>query len=109
MECAFFGVPAVTFYKGSWLNYQIARRLITVKTFTMPNLLANEEVYPEFLQNALTAENLAHAALALLQTPLRRQLVKVQLAQVIASLGPPGAPDRAAETILNLLNEPAAL
>jgi len=109
MECAFFGVPAVTFYKGSWLNYQIARRLITVKTFTMPNLLANEEVYPEFLQNALTAENLAHAALALLQTPLRRQLVKVQLAQVIDSLGPPGAPDRAAETILNLLNEPAAL
>jgi lipid-A-disaccharide synthase len=102
MECAFFGVPAVTFYKGSWLNYQIARHLITVKTFTMPNLLANEEVYPEFLQYDLTADNLARAALDLLQDEARRQKIKAQLAKVIASLGPPGAPKRAAEAILSL-------
>jgi lipid-A-disaccharide synthase len=103
MECAFFGVPAVTLYKGSWLNYQIARRLVTVDTFTMPNLLANEEVYPEFLQNDLTAENLAGAALDLLQNEARRQKIKSQLARVIASLGEPGAPKRAAEAILSLL------
>jgi lipid-A-disaccharide synthase len=110
MECAFFGVPTVTLYKGSWLNYQIARHFITVKTFTMPNLLANEEVYPEFLQNALTAENLASAALDLLQNEARRQKIKLQLAQVIASLGPPGAPQRAADAVLSLFNpahEPA--
>ena len=103
MECAFFGLPAVTFYKGSWLNYQIARHFITVKTFTMPNLLANEEVYPEFLQYDLTAENLAHAALELLHSEERRQKIKSQLAKVIASLGPPGAPKRAADAILSLL------
>lgn len=103
MECAFFGVPTVTLYKGSWLNYQIARHLITVKTFTMPNLLANEEVYPEFLQNNLTAENLARAALDLLQNEDRRQKIKSQLAKVIASLGPPGAPTRAADAVLNLV------
>jgi lipid-A-disaccharide synthase len=103
MECAFFGVPAVTLYKGSWLNYQIARHLITVTTFTMPNLLANEEVYPEFLQNELTAENLAGAALDLLQNEARRQKIKSQLAQVIASLGEPGAAKRAAEAVLSLL------
>jgi lipid-A-disaccharide synthase len=103
MECAFFSVPAVTLYKGSWLNYQIARHLITVKTFTMPNLLANEEVYPEFLQNELTAENLAGAALDLLQNEARRQKIKSQLARVVASLGAPGAPKRAADAILSLL------
>ena len=42
MECAFFGVPAVTLYKGSWLNYQIARRVVTVKSLTMPNLLVGK-------------------------------------------------------------------
>ena len=104
MECAFFGVPAVTLYKGSWLNYQIARHLITVKTFTMPNLLANEEVYPELLQNELTAENLAHAALELLQNEERRKKIKSQLARIIASLGQPGAPQRAAEAIISLLS-----
>jgi lipid-A-disaccharide synthase len=107
MECAFFGVPAVTLYRGSWLNYQIARHLITVKTFTMPNLLANEEVYPEFLQYDLTAENLARAALELLQNEARREKIKTQLARVIASLGPPGAPQRAAEAVLSLLNDAA--
>jgi len=103
MECAFFGVPAVTLYKGSWLNYQIARHFITVKTFTMPNLLANEEVYPEFLQYQLTAESLAGAALDLLSNEARRQRIKAKLAEVVASLGEPGAAKRAAEAVLSLL------
>jgi len=103
MECAFFGVPTVTFYKGSWLNYQIARRLITVHTLTMPNLLAREAVYPELLQHQLTPENLARAALELLQDQPRRRQIKAQLARVIASLGEPGAPQRAAGAILSLL------
>ena len=103
MECAFFDVPAVTLYKGSWLNYQIARRLITVKTFTMPNLLAGEEVYPEFLQDALTAENLSRAALELLQDESRRSKMKSQLAKIVESLGEPGAANRAAAAILSLL------
>jgi lipid-A-disaccharide synthase len=102
MECAFFGVPAVTLYKGSWLNYQIARRLITVKTFTMPNLLAGEEVYPEFLQDALTAENLSRAALELLQDGSRRAKMESQLAKITSSLGEPGAAGRAATAILSL-------
>lgn len=102
MECAFYRVPTVTLYKGSWLNYQIARRLITVSTFTMPNLLAGEEVYPEFLQYALTPENLARAALNLLQNPVRRQKMEAQLEKVIASLGAPGAAQRAAQAVLSL-------
>ena len=102
MECAFFGVPAVTFYKSSWLNYQIARHLIMVTTLTMPNLLANEEVYPEFIQTTLTSGNLAGAALDLLQNEARRQKIKAQLARVVASLGGPGAPGRAAAAILAL-------
>ncbi len=44
MECAFFGVPAVTLYKTSWLTYEIGRRIVTVNSLTMPNLLAGEEV-----------------------------------------------------------------
>jgi len=103
MECAFFRVPTVTFYKGSWINYQIARHYITVKTFTMANLLAGEEVYPEFLQQALTAENLARATLELLQNEPRRAKMKAQLDKVITSLGEPGATRRAADAVLSLL------
>ena len=72
MECAFFGVPTVTLYKTSWSNYEIAKRIVTVKWPTMPNILANEEIFPEFIQNAATPENIAGAALELLQNESRR-------------------------------------
>jgi lipid-A-disaccharide synthase len=102
MECAFFGVPTVTLYKTSWLTYQIARRIVTVKSLTMPNLLAGAPVYPEFIQQAATPENLSRAALELLQDETLRARIQLQLAQIIASLGQPGAAGRAANAILSL-------
>src|ERR1017187_4266372 len=105
MECAFFGVPTVTLYKTSWLTYQIARRIVTVKSLTMPNLLAGETVYAEFIQNDATPENLSRAALEVLQNQIRREIIKVQLAKIILSLGEPGAAGRAAEAVLSLFDE----
>jgi lipid-A-disaccharide synthase len=102
MECAFFGVPTVTLYKTSWCTYQIAKRIVMVKSLTMPNLLANEEVFPEFVQGAATPGNIAGAALELLQNEPRRIQIKKRLAEVISSLGGPGANSRAAAAILSL-------
>ena len=102
MECTFFGVPTVTLYKTSWLTYQIARRIVTVKSLTMPNLLTGETVYPEFIQNEATPENLSCAVLELLQDEARRNQIKAQLAKIISSLGEPGAAGRAAAAILSL-------
>ncbi|MGA9780356.1 MAG: lipid-A-disaccharide synthase [Limisphaerales bacterium] len=102
MECAFFGVPAVTLYQTSWFNFAIAKRIVTVKWATMPNILAHEEVYPEFIQSAATPENIAGATLELLQNESRRQKIKSQLAKIVSSLGEPGASHRAATAILSL-------
>ncbi len=104
MECAFFGVPAVTLYKTSWLTYQIGKRIVTVKSLTMPNLLANGEVFPEFVQNAATPENISHAALELLQNESRRAQIKSRLAEIVSSLGDSGASERAAAAILSLFS-----
>ncbi len=106
MECAFFGVPTVALYKKPLLGLALALRIITVKSLTMPNLLAGEEVFPEFLQKAATPENLARAALDLLQNESRREKIKAQLAKIVSSLGEPGAPKRAAAAILNLNSSP---
>jgi lipid-A-disaccharide synthase len=104
MECAFFGVPTVTLYKTSWFNWEIARRIATVKWATMPNILANEEIFPEFIQKAATPENISRAALELLQDGARRQQIKAQLVDIVSSLGEPGAARRAAAAILSLFN-----
>lgn len=102
MECALQGVPAVVFYKTSWPTYFIGKRIVTVKYLAMPNLIADEPIYPEFVQEAATPENISRAALELLRNEKRRAEVQGKLAGVIASLGQPGAPQRAAETILSL-------
>jgi lipid-A-disaccharide synthase len=103
MECAYFGVPAVTLYKTSWGNWEVAKRIATVNWATMPNLLAGEELFPEFIQNAATPENISRAALDLLQNEPRRAQIQRRLKQIIASLGGPGASRRAAQAITRLL------
>jgi len=104
MECAFFGVPKVTMYKTSTVTFEIVRRIITVKSLTMPNLLAGEKVYPEFVQHDATAKNISQAALKLLEDGALRTKIKGQLAAIVASLGQPGAAGRAADSILSLFS-----
>ncbi len=103
MECAYFGLPTVAMYKTSTLFHLLARSLVTVKYLAMPNLLADEPLFPEFIQRQATAENLAKAALDLLADAPRRAAIRAQLRRVIESLGGPGSTRRAAAIILQLM------
>lgn len=108
MECAAAGVPAITFYKTSWPEFQIGKRIVKVKYLSMPNILADEPLFPEFIQDAATPGNIAAAALDLLGDESRRKRIEEGMARVIASLGPAGASRRAAEAIASLLYSPVA-
>jgi lipid-A-disaccharide synthase len=103
LECAYFGVPAVAMYKADWLTYFGGRRIVKVKYLSMPNLLADEVIYPEFIQGRATAGNIAAAALELLANPARRDEIRAKLGLVIQTLGGPGAARRAAGAIVRLL------
>ncbi len=105
VECAYFGVPTVAIYKAAWSDYLIARQIVRVKHLAMPNLLAGEEIYPEFIQHKATPDNITRAALELLNHPERRNAVKAKLAPIIKSLGEPGASRRAAKAVLSLLEQ----
>jgi lipid-A-disaccharide synthase len=107
LECAYFGVPTVAFYKTSPLTYWVGKRLVNVRFLAMPNLMADEEIYPEFIQDAATPANLARAALDLLDNPARRAHIREQLARIVQSLGPPGASDRAAAATVRLVDSDA--
>jgi lipid-A-disaccharide synthase len=104
MECALFGVPAVVFYKTSWPTYLIGKQIIGVKYLAMPNLLADAEIFPEFVQHAATPENISRAALDLLKNTSRRQEIRARLEKIVSSLGGPGASQRAAEAIIRVLD-----
>jgi lipid-A-disaccharide synthase len=104
MELAYFNVPSVAIYKTSWLTALIARTIIKVKYLAMPNLLANEVIFPELLQHEATAKRIAIEALDLLRNEQRRTQMKHKLQNVMTELGGPGATERAATAILQLMN-----
>ncbi len=102
MECAFFGVPTVALYRTSWSTYQIGRRIVSVRFLSMPNILADEAIFPEFIQHQATASSIGGCAIELLKNRARRAQIQSKLKDIIQSLGGPGASDRAARAILNL-------
>ncbi len=103
LELAIAGLPSVTFYKTSWLTYQIGRQIVRVPWLSMPNLLANEAVFPEFVQADATPMNLATAVVDLLNNDDKRTATRVRLKEIVSQLGPPGASRRAARKILQLI------
>jgi lipid-A-disaccharide synthase len=103
LECAYFGVPTVAIYKTSWTTYHIAKRLIRVKYLAMPNLLADDTVFPEFVQHHATPQAIAAAAEDLLRSPEKRAAIRAKLAHIVAQLGKPGAARHAAHAIVRLL------
>lgn len=108
MECAYFGVPTVALYKTFWGNFVIAKNIVKVSYLAMPNLLAGEEIFPEFIQHAAAGDSIARAALELLRNDSKRLKVKARLAEIIASLGEPGANLRAARAIMQMLQSRSA-
>ncbi|MCK0161597.1 lipid-A-disaccharide synthase [Allomuricauda sp. F6463D] len=58
LETALFGIPQVVCYKGSWISYQIAKRIITLDYISLVNLIMKREVVKELIQNDLTTNNL---------------------------------------------------
>ena len=104
MECAWFRVPTVVLYKTSPLTHALGRALLKVPHLAMPNLLAGEELFPEFIQSAANADNLAEASLRLLRDKAERTRILNGLDQVAAQLGEPGAATRAAQAVLGTLD-----
>ncbi len=58
LEAAILGTPSVVIYKVSPLSYYIARMLVRVKYISLPNIIAEKEIFPEFVQS-LDAERIA--------------------------------------------------
>lgn len=103
VEAALLDVPMVVVYRVSPLTATLAKPLVRTPFFAMVNLIAQRQVVPELVQDDFTPENVAGEALRLLQDPNARSAVRAGLAEVRKRLGPPGAVERAADAVAELL------
>lgn len=58
LETALLKVPQVVCYRGNWLSYQIAKRVINLKYISLVNLIMDAPVVAELIQNELNTCNL---------------------------------------------------
>jgi len=102
VEAAILGVPLVVAHRTSPLTFELARRLATVSSSCMVNLVAGEGVVPERIQNQARPAAIASLVSRLIRDPAVRAEMQRGLAGAVAKLGPPGAAERVSDLALAL-------
>jgi lipid-A-disaccharide synthase len=100
LECALLKVPAIVAYKLSRLSYLAGRLLVDVPFISMPNLILNQKIFPEYIQEQVIPAKLAEQALAWLDNNTQRQKIKSTLNELHAILGQNQATQLAARTVM---------
>ena len=105
LETALFEVPEVVCYRGSFLSYQIGKRVVKVKYIAIVNLIMDKPVVKELIQHDLTVENLKHELDRLLTNEEKIETLKKDYADLKELLSEGGnASAKAAASINQFLN-----
>jgi lipid-A-disaccharide synthase len=104
LETALFKVPEVVLYKGNWISYQIAKRIITLQYISLVNLIMDKEVVTELIQNDCNPKKIKKELLKILEESNRNQLLK-QYDELEQKLGGAGASDKTAKLIVKSLKK----
>ncbi|MFI5220262.1 MAG: lipid-A-disaccharide synthase [Bacteroidia bacterium] len=105
LETALFEVPEVVCYKGNFISYHIAKKLIKVKYISLVNLIMDKPAVKELIQSDLTTENLITELKRLLSDKNYRTQMQSDFSELKNKLGGKGASERAAKEIVGLMNK----
>ena len=53
-------IPTTVIYKTNWFNHLLLKNLIKSEFVSIPNIIADEEIFLELLQSNASAENIAN-------------------------------------------------
>jgi len=99
LETALLKIPQVVCYKGNWLSYQIAKRIITLNYISLVNLIMDREVVKELIQADLNTKNLKRELQKILDGPEREAQLEAY-EKLEAKLGGKGASEKTAALII---------
>lgn len=99
LETALVGTPTVVAYRLSPVTFKLGKLVVNVPYISLPNLILEEQVFPELLQEEACAEVIAARALECIEPEVNAKL-RSKLARLRRRVGEPGAAGRAADIIL---------
>jgi len=99
LETALFKVPEVVCYKGSYISYHIAKRIINLDYISLVNLIMDREVVKELIQSELNTENLKKELTKILQGDKREEIFS-EYHELELKLGGAGASKNTAKLIM---------
>lgn len=100
LEAALLGTPSVVLYKISYLSYLAARLLVKVNFISLPNLIADKEIFPEHIQR-IKPERIAEEVISMVRNGT--SLVREELRRVSESLGDQDSYGLAADEIVRFV------
>lgn len=104
LETALLKVPQVVCYKGHWLSYQIAKRIIKLSYISLVNLILDAPAVPELIQSEFNPKTLSdNLANILIGQGRNDQLQSYE--RLFEKLGPLGASDRVATMIYEKISQ----
>ena len=98
LETALLKVPQVVCYKGHWLSYQIAKRIIKLSYISLVNLILDAPAVPELIQSEFNERTLMSHLDHILSDQGRSEQLKAY-EQLLEKLGPMEASKRVATLI----------
>ena len=104
LESALLAKPTVAIYRLGRISYAIVNSLNLLKLthFTLPNLLTETPLVPEFIQDKARPDDIAKAVIELLDDPDRRRSIGERFARLRTELAQ-DTDQRAADAVVSLL------
>lgn len=100
VEAALLGTPMVIVYRVSRASYLLGKPFVDLPFYSMVNLIAERELVPELMQDAMTPANIVEQVMGLMQDD-RAASMRAGLLDMKQRLGGGGASRRAAEAVLS--------
>ncbi len=103
LESALLGKPTIAIYRLAPVTYAIAigMRMVKLDYYTLPNLLTDAPLVPEFMQKEAEPSAIAGAVTEMLDDPERRRMIQREFAKLRTKLAL-NADQRAADAVIEL-------
>ena len=105
LEAGLIGTPMVIVYRVNRLTAWLAKRLLRVPRIGLINIVAERQVVPELLQEAVSPRTMAATALNVLRDSVKARRIRGELTALRATMGEGGSSRRAAASVGAVLRQ----